>query len=170
MCVQMDSALSWCPCCQPKISLKSLHHFNFHDLFPYRTSSVFPSKFHGYHVSARDCEFVFAMRSALLSGRRSSRRGPDPSLCGGVERPTSLKRIYCELARSFDSGLIRHDRLGESVGRGACVDGSFLFILYMVSHAGSVTTSGQFLNIFLRICRFIQRLKFVHFQRFFHLL
>lgn len=78
-CMKMDLARCWCPRCHPEISLKSLHHFIFHEL-SYQTSPVFPSQFHGYHVSARDCEFVFAMRSSLLSGRGCSRRGLDPSL------------------------------------------------------------------------------------------
>lgn len=85
-CMKMDLARCWCPRCHPEISLKSLHHFIFHEP-SYQTSPVFPSQFHGYNVSARDCEFVFAMRSSLLSGRGCSRRGLDPSLCGGVELP-----------------------------------------------------------------------------------
>lgn len=147
--MKMDLALSWCPHCHRKIFLKSLHHFIFHEL-SYQASSVFLSKFHGYPVSTRDCEFVFAMRSALLSGHRCSRRGPDPPLCSGVERPTSLKRIYCELTRRFDTGLIRHNPLEESVGRAAsCHVWMEASISYMVSHAGSVTTSGHFMNFFL---------------------
>lgn len=47
-----------------KISLKSFHHFIVHEP-SYQTSHVFPSKLYGYHVSTRDCEFVFAMRSGL---------------------------------------------------------------------------------------------------------
>lgn len=71
MCMEKDLALSWCPRCHLEISLKSLHHFIFHEL-AYQTSSVFPCKFHGYHVSTRPSEFVFAMRLALLSGRSAS--------------------------------------------------------------------------------------------------
>lgn len=148
--MKMDLALSWCLHCHPKISLKSLHHFIFHEL-SYQTSSVFPSKFHAYHVSTRDGEFVFAMRSALLSGRHCSRRGPDPPLCSGVERPTSLKRIYCELTRGFDTRLIRHNPLQESVGGAAsCHVWREASISDTVSHAGSVTTSGHFTNFFLK--------------------
>lgn len=149
-----DLALSYYLCCHPKISLKSLHHFIFHEL-SYQTSSVFPFKFHGYHVCTRDCEFVFAMRLALLSGCLFSRRGPDPSLCGRDERPTSLKRIYCELIHRFDTGLIRHDPLEESEQAIVpCVDGSFHFI-----HGVSCRICSNiwtFYELLSKICQFIQ--------------
>lgn len=159
MCMKKDLALSWCLRCHPKISLKSLRHFIFHGP-PYRTSSVFPSKFHGYQVSAGDCEFVFACvrlfqvvaskaaeaLTPLCAAESSGRR-----LWRGLQRINTQIWFWTDQARSFRGELVK------------------VSLSYMGSHARSVSTSGHFMNFFIKFVDLYND-KSIHFQLFFHLL